>query len=108
MFTAKGQAQIFTLLNLVMSELVLSFFSLYNCKMIVINSSLIKTSPILKLFRLYKIVIILESFPNSFRRWGSVRPTICDQAQVDWTLRSGVRAQNDGKFELFVMTSALT
>ena len=77
-------------------------------KKIIINSSLIKTSPILKVLRLYKIVITLESFPNGFRRWVSVRPTICDQAQVDRTLRSGVRAQNEGKFELFVVTSTLT
>ena len=73
-----------------------------------INSSLIKTSPILKVLRLYKIVITLASFPNGFMRWVSVRPTICDQAQVDRTLRSGVRAQNEGKFELFVVTSTLT
>ena len=37
-----------------------------------------------------------------------MRPTICDQAQVERTLCSGVRAQNEGKFELFVVTSTLT
>ena len=37
-----------------------------------------------------------------------MRPTICDQAQLDRTSSSGVKAQNDGKFELFVMTSTLT
>ena len=73
-----------------------------------INSSFIKTSPILKVLRLYKIVITIKSLPNGFRGWGSVRPTICDQAQVDHTLHLGVRAQNEGKFELFVVTSTLT
>ena len=33
-----------------------------------------------------------------------MRPTKCDQAQVNWTLRSGVRAKNEGKFELFAVT----
>ena len=34
-------------------------------------------------------------------------PTKCDQAQVDGTLRSGVRVKNEGKFELFAVTRTL-
>ena len=36
-----------------------------------------------------------------------MRPTKCDQAQVNWTLRSGVRAENEGKFGLFAVTRKL-
>ena len=34
-------------------------------------------------------------------------PTKCDQAQVDRTLQPGVRAQNEGNFELFAVKSTL-
>ena len=87
---------------------LVSFLFLNMIKSLLINSSLNESLENLKVLRLYKIVITLESFPNDFRGWIPVRPTICDQAQVDRTLRSGVRAQNEGKFELFVVTSTLT
>ena len=42
--------------------------------------------------------------PRPIKSWGSMRPTKCDQTQVDWTLRSGVRVKNEGKLELFAVT----
>ena len=42
--------------------------------------------------------------PSYIKIWGSMRPTKFDQAQVNWSLRSGVRAKNEGKFELFAVT----
>ena len=32
-----------------------------------------------------------------------MRPTKCDQAQVNWTLRSGVRAKNEASFGVFAV-----
>ena len=45
--------------------------------------------------------------PRHIKSWGSMRPTKCDQAQVNWTLRSGVRAKKEGKFGLFAVTRNL-
>ena len=73
-----------------------------------INSSLIKTSPVLMVLRLHKIVITLESIVSGGGALQYEIPTICDQAQVDRTLCAGVRAQKEGKVELLVVMSTLS
>ena len=69
-----------------------------------INSSLIETIQNFEVFGQYKIRLACGRVPRPIKIWGSMRPTKCDQAQVNWTLRSGVRAKNEGKFELFAVT----
>ena len=69
-----------------------------------INSSLIETILNFEVFGRYKIMHTCGRVPRYIKSWGSMRPTKCDQAQVDWTLRSGVRVKNEGKFELFAVT----
>ena len=39
--------------------------------------------------------------PRHIKICSSMRPTKWDQAQVNWTLRSGVRAKKEGKFVFF-------
>ena len=74
---------------------------MYPC---IINSSLIETIQNFEVFGQYKIRLACGRVPRPIKIWGSMRPTKCDQAQVNWTLRSGVRAKNEGKFELFAVT----
>ena len=69
--------------------------------MSLINSSLNESLENLKVLRLYKFVIAFRVIPNEFRGWGSMRRTKCDQDQGNWTLRSGVRGQNESKIGTF-------
>ena len=77
-------------------------------KLHVINSSLNESLLNLKVLRLYKIVDAFGIIPNEFRGWGSMRRTKCDQDQVNRTLRSGVRGQNEGKIGTFGCDTFLT
>jgi hypothetical protein len=73
---------------------------------VIINSSLNEIIPNLNVFGSYKIRIMYGCFANSFRSSGSMRPTKCDQEQVNQTLRSGARAKNEGKFGFSAVTRA--
>ena len=53
---------------------------------------------ILEVFRFYKIVFIIWCSPNDLRGSVSMSSSKCDQVQVNRTLRSGDRGQNEGKF----------
>ena len=72
-----------------------------------INSSLIDIILNFKVFGQYLIMLTCLRVPRHIKICSSMRPTKWDQAQVNWTLRSGVRAKNEGKFVFFAVTRTI-
>ena len=56
-----------------------------------INNSLIETIENSKVCRQYRIRRACGRVPRPIEIWGSMKPTKCDQAQVNWTLRSKMK-----------------